>query len=832
MASTRQPPPLRIYQDTGTAPQPHPHPHPHPQMPSAAMTQPPPNSQSSSSNLPPHPGRLQPSPMPLQPMRNASINKNFALNPTANGQSNVSPVKSQRRPSMSASGANPHHHHHRGDRLSFVPISAPHPVAFTTDSPTKPARANGSTYPQSAPPITQHALFTTFSSIPTTDRSHGSRAHSIGAQHDKKLTNTTGFLHQHPPAHAGPTPLIKRTLMEPAPLLKDRPAKKPKREEPSFIQLPDPTDMPRIHDDGSKPPYSYAILIGMAILRAPNRRLTLAQIYKWISDTFVFYRAGDSGWQNSIRHNLSLNKAFIKQERPKDDPGKGNYWAIEPGMESQFLRDRPARRNLVAALSHPIPPQEPRIESSSQPRLCPTPIAAARATTTITTPPTAATTATNNTATTTTTTTNNPTNTSAPTSSVDAATAAATIINTSAYMPPPTSQPSSKTANIDLSSDTTLPASDPALHEDSGDEVGRLAMPHSTQLPRSSPPHAIHSSPPIAPSVFRRQATPPTPSRPLTSSAAIPRSRKRNAAAMNDSGYYSSLESSAMRPHKAGHILTSDLDIEPPRIKRGRAEEEIARIRSSSHDSSPLRMGALKDTTQLIGSSPLRHGYSNMLPPPITPAIKFKKPTKPPPSLSPNTNLQNHRKKIQQMVNSPIKQYGLTDDILPWSPAFNIQDDAFLSNDNLNIPFDIFAEQFPTTISTPTYGSPEKRSARRPRYDRLNPTSNMLADITDLHGNSRLNTPTLKSCKVRGLKYHESPSKKPNTPQFNDISQDDLFSFNLFSEDTAEVDGIDLLQGFEKIGQSGKDDYSPKQLLQNQAYFGSRTSSNNNNPRF
>ncbi|KLJ10439.1 forkhead transcription factor HCM1 [Blastomyces silverae] len=768
--------------------------------------------------------------MPLQPMRNASINKNLALNPTANGQSNVSPVKpQQRRPSISASGAN--HNHHR-DKLSFVPISAPHPVAFTTDSPTKHSRANGLTYSQSAPPpITQHALFTTFSSIPTTDRSHGSRAHSISAQHEKKLANTPGF-HQHPTPFAGPTNPAKRTLMEPAPLSKDRPSKKPKREELSFVELPDPMDMPRIRDDGAKPPYSYAILIGMAILRAPNRRLTLAQIYKWISDTFVFYRAGDSGWQNSIRHNLSLNKAFVKQERPKDDPGKGNYWAIEPGMEAQFLRDRPARRNLVAALSQPVPRPEPRTESSLQSRLHLTPIAATRATTTTTTT-TMATTATATTAainipattTTTTTTTNNSTNTSAPTSNHSAT---ATITNTSTYMPPPTN----KAANIDLSSDATLPASDPALHEDSGDEVGRFAMPHSTRLPRSSPPPPIHSSPPIAPSVFHRQATPPTPSRPLTGSAAIPRSRKRSSAAMNDSGYYSSLESSAMRPHKAGHILTSDLDIEPPRIKRGRAEEEIARIRSSSHDISPLRIGTLKDAAQLIGSSPLRHGYNNMLPPPITPAIKFKKPTKPPPSLSPNTNLQNHRKKIQQMVNSPIKQYGLTDDILPWSPAFNIQDDTFLSNDNLTIPFDIFAEQFPTTISTPTYGSPEKRSARRPRFDRLNPTSNMLADITDLHGNSRLNTPTLKSSKVRGLKYHESPSKKPNTPQFNDISQDDLFSFNLFSEDTAEVDGIDLLQGFEKIGQSGKDDYSPKQLLQNHSYFGSRSSSNNNNPRF
>jgi hypothetical protein len=108
-------------------------------------------------------------------------------------------------------------------------------------------------------------------------------------------------------------------------------------------EIPEPKDMPPIVDDGTKPPYSYATLIGMAILRSNDRKLTLSQIYKWINETFVWYQT-KSGWQNSIRHNLSLNKAFRKQERPKSDPGKGHYWIVEPGCEFQFVRMRMTKR--------------------------------------------------------------------------------------------------------------------------------------------------------------------------------------------------------------------------------------------------------------------------------------------------------------------------------------------------------------------------------------------------------------------------------------------------------------------------------------------------------
>ena len=84
-----------------------------------------------------------------------------------------------------------------------------------------------------------------------------------------------------------------------------------------------------VPEEERKPPYSYASLIRLAILSSPGQRATLADIYKWIQDQFLYYRNQTNlGWKNSIRHNLSLNKCFMKVARSRHDPGKGCYWAI------------------------------------------------------------------------------------------------------------------------------------------------------------------------------------------------------------------------------------------------------------------------------------------------------------------------------------------------------------------------------------------------------------------------------------------------------------------------------------------------------------------------
>ncbi|VDK88753.1 unnamed protein product, partial [Litomosoides sigmodontis] len=78
-----------------------------------------------------------------------------------------------------------------------------------------------------------------------------------------------------------------------------------------------------------KPPYSYAELITLAMRHHGQSKVLLSDIYEYVRKNFAWYRKTDITWQNSIRHNLSLNKQFIKLPRRKGEKGKGSYWMLD-----------------------------------------------------------------------------------------------------------------------------------------------------------------------------------------------------------------------------------------------------------------------------------------------------------------------------------------------------------------------------------------------------------------------------------------------------------------------------------------------------------------------
>uniref|UniRef100_A0A3B4ZRY7 Forkhead box protein M1 n=1 Tax=Stegastes partitus TaxID=144197 RepID=A0A3B4ZRY7_9TELE len=113
-----------------------------------------------------------------------------------------------------------------------------------------------------------------------------------------------------------------------------------------------------------RPPYSYMAMIQFAINSRKSRRMTLKEIYMWIEEHFPYYRdVAKPGWKNSIRHNLSLHKMFIRETTPD---GKVSYWTIRPEANRCLTLDQVYKVTQTVVVS----PQKPYKVEVKEEQVC------------------------------------------------------------------------------------------------------------------------------------------------------------------------------------------------------------------------------------------------------------------------------------------------------------------------------------------------------------------------------------------------------------------------------------------------------------------------------
>ncbi|KAF8729102.1 hypothetical protein AX14_006408 [Amanita brunnescens Koide BX004] len=151
------------------------------------------------------------------------------------------------------------------------------------------------------------------SQIPVTPQKQRGAASSCGP-------SAQGFPSSSPPASSplsSPSRPVVNLVSSPGPM-------GPPPEEDEYDRLP--YKLPPGPYSSKKPDLSYAALVGQAILSSPQHRLTLQEIYDWITIVYPHYKRGETTWMNSIRHVLSTTVCFRKV--PRDRSVGRTLWAI------------------------------------------------------------------------------------------------------------------------------------------------------------------------------------------------------------------------------------------------------------------------------------------------------------------------------------------------------------------------------------------------------------------------------------------------------------------------------------------------------------------------
>lgn len=132
--------------------------------------------------------------------------------------------------------------------------------------------------------------------------------------------------------HTDSVPPDQNAAPPPKPAKPLRPPKPPRSPSPVFDEA---TLTP---EQLAKPQSSYVVLIHDALSNSKTGQMSLPQIYRAIERKYPFYklRVQTTGWQSSVRHNLSQHPAFRKIERD----GKGWMWGLVPEVSIEKEKKR------------------------------------------------------------------------------------------------------------------------------------------------------------------------------------------------------------------------------------------------------------------------------------------------------------------------------------------------------------------------------------------------------------------------------------------------------------------------------------------------------------
>ncbi|GAP88154.2 putative winged helix DNA-binding protein [Rosellinia necatrix] len=168
---------------------------------------------------------------------------------------------------------------------------------------------------------------------------------SLGSRNEVPVASTS--IEQTP---AGPVP-------EGSPEAKGQVPASFKLEDKSVRSSSGRVDKPQ-RNGGTKNDDPYAQHLWRALINAKGHTLELREIYQWFVDNTDKANSEGKGWQNSVRHNLSMNAAFVKSQRKSDKKSTAwtlAEWAIHEGVQSttRYRKGNPTRRGGSGAHHQP-----------------------------------------------------------------------------------------------------------------------------------------------------------------------------------------------------------------------------------------------------------------------------------------------------------------------------------------------------------------------------------------------------------------------------------------------------------------------------------------------